>query len=662
MFLKSRAVSQPRDGAHKPMNAMVRQRAMEHMAETIAHVPEQDSGPDRHSGTDAMTLPQSKSAQRYSLASGSRPLEGYTIKRAIGRGGFGEVYYATSDAGKEVALKLITRNHDVERRGVVQCMNLKSPHLITIFDIKDNEAGDTFVVMEYVAGPSLANILATHPKGLPLNDVRAWLKGLVDGVTYLHDHGIVHRDLKPANIFLEEGVVKIGDYGLSKAISQSRDSGHSESVGTCHYMAPEISTGKYQKPIDIYAIGIILHEMITGRVPFDGESVGEVLMKHLTARPDLSGLMEPYRSIVARAIAKDPNHRPARAQDLLLPGDAPKDPDLRFIGASKDPTPKLNAPAADGVFIADASPAKPADDVIRIGEEDPVFYIGPNTMPPRPVVRRASIAQRVWGGLPVARAARARKAAKGEPRVNHRVPPPPPVAAVRPPAPPPLEPPPAPSGRVRVAELAASMLWATPAAFLSSSLALPLVPWFDNPLPIDPGQLVFLFAMTLLGCWSVLVPSKMWEGREVDTGLKRLTMLALGLAMGVGGLILGLWSRSMRVPAWHLDGFDPRLVSFSEHGFSGNLTGPIAFVGFFALTLTLNRWWKLTARDRRARFRFLPVIFTGAVAALVGAFLPTPPSPWGAIAVTLIAIIVQIVSPWDRAAAEYALAVQRRLV
>ena len=100
---------------------------------------------------------------RYTFGSGARPLEGYTIKRAIGRGGFGEVYYATSDSGKEVALKLILRNLDVERRGVVQCMNLKCPNLLTIFDLKSNDAGDTFVVMEYVAGPSLASVLKQYP-------------------------------------------------------------------------------------------------------------------------------------------------------------------------------------------------------------------------------------------------------------------------------------------------------------------------------------------------------------------------------------------------------------------------------------------------------------------------------------------------------------------
>src|SRR3984957_19915123 len=304
---------------------------------TLPYVPNSDSGLDQPAGSSDMPIPtpQDHSKHRYTFGSGARPLDGYTIKRAIGRGGFGEVYYATSDSGKEVALKLILRNLDVERRGVVQCMNLKCPNLLAIHDLKTNDGGDTFVIMEYVAGSSLASVLALHPEGMPLGEVRAWLKGLVEGVAYLHDHGIVHRDLKPANLFMEEGIVKIGDYGRAKLITPSQGTEHSESIGTCHYMAPEIGSGKYHKPIDIYAMGVILYEMLTGKVPFEGETVNEVLMKHLTARPDVSMLAEPYRSIVAKALAKDPNARPARLYDLLPPGDAPRQPEVRIIGDAK---------------------------------------------------------------------------------------------------------------------------------------------------------------------------------------------------------------------------------------------------------------------------------------------------------------------------------------
>ena len=96
---------------------------------------------------------------KFTYPSGSRPLDGYTIKRGVGRGGFGEVYFATSDAGKEVALKLIRRNLDVELRGVTQCLNLKHPNLIALYDIRSDELGDQWVVMEYVSGESLEEVI-----------------------------------------------------------------------------------------------------------------------------------------------------------------------------------------------------------------------------------------------------------------------------------------------------------------------------------------------------------------------------------------------------------------------------------------------------------------------------------------------------------------------
>ena len=141
---------------------------------------------------------------KFQYASGSRPLEGYTIKRGIGRGGFGEVYFATSDAGKEVALKHVERNLEVELRGVSQCLNLKHLNLIDLYDIRYDEQGDAWVVMEYVAGPSLKDVIDRNPNGLPLDQVCYWFRGIAAGMAYLHDHGIVHRDLKPGNIFDDE--------------------------------------------------------------------------------------------------------------------------------------------------------------------------------------------------------------------------------------------------------------------------------------------------------------------------------------------------------------------------------------------------------------------------------------------------------------------------
>ena len=204
--------------------------------------------------------PAAAAGGRFLYPSGSRPLEGYTIKRGVGQGGFGEIYFAASDAGKEVALKLIRRNLNVELRGIRQCLNLKHPNLLALYDIRRDDKGDTWVVMEYMSGRSLEEAIAAHPRGLPAAEALGWIRGIGAGVAYLHNHGIVHRDLKPGNIFSDEGMVKVGDYGLSKFVSCSRRSGHTESVGTVHYMAPEIANGRYGKEIDVYAMGVILYE------------------------------------------------------------------------------------------------------------------------------------------------------------------------------------------------------------------------------------------------------------------------------------------------------------------------------------------------------------------------------------------------------------------
>jgi len=253
---------------------------------------------------------------KFSYCSGQRPLDGFTLKRGIGRGGFGEVYYAVSDGGKEVALKLVRGDTQVELRGVAHCLNLKHPNIINLYDLRRDGQGDHWVVMEYVAGETLGVVLNRHAEGLPRELVREWFLGLARAVSYLHDHGIVHRDLKPGNVFIENGMVKVGDYGLSKAMGASKRTAQTQSVGTVHYMAPEISTGNYNKQIDLYAAGVILYEMLTGRPPFEGESAGEILMKHLTKPPDLSKLPNDYLPIVAKALAKNPAQRYASMAEM----------------------------------------------------------------------------------------------------------------------------------------------------------------------------------------------------------------------------------------------------------------------------------------------------------------------------------------------------------
>jgi eukaryotic-like serine/threonine-protein kinase len=295
---------------------------------------------------------------KFTFQPESKPLPGYTIKRAIHRGGFGEVYYALTDAGKEVALKLLRQHFDVELRGVSQCLNLKHPNLVTIFDIKNDPDGDYWIIMEYVAGKSLSQVLDGYPDGMPIDDVRKWLAGLVEGLSFLHDRGIVHRDLKPGNVFIENGVVKIGDVGLSKFISESHRSAQTQSVGTVYYMAPEVAHGRYGREVDVYSLGIVLYELISGRVPFIGESAGEILMKHLSEKPDLSPIPRRLRPVVAAALEKDPLRRTPTVRQLLedfnkavVGFDLPQEiPEESF----------LNATIADSSTINRERPAGPA--------------------------------------------------------------------------------------------------------------------------------------------------------------------------------------------------------------------------------------------------------------------------------------------------------------
>ena len=253
----------------------------------------------------------------YQYKYGDRPLEGYTIQRAAGRGGFGEVYYALSDSGRQVALKAVQSYEQIEVRGISQCMNLKSPHLVTIFDVKYSDQGKPFVIMEYVSGPSLADLLKEAPGGLGPQKAAFFLREIGKGLAFLHECGIVHRDLKPGNIFYENGYVKIGDYGLTKAINTSRQTGQDTMVGTPRYMAPEMATGHYDHRVDIYALGAVLCEMLTGQVPFLGSSPAEILMKHMTAAPDLSSIEEPFARVIRKALAKDPAERYQSVQEMV---------------------------------------------------------------------------------------------------------------------------------------------------------------------------------------------------------------------------------------------------------------------------------------------------------------------------------------------------------
>lgn len=642
---------------------------------------------------------------KFAYPSGSRPLEGYVLKRGIGRGGFGEVYFATSDAGKEVAVKHIERNLEVELRGVGQCLNLKHPNLIDLYDIRYDEQGDAWVVMEYVAGQSLKDTIDRNPNGLPLDQVNFWFRGIASGVAYLHDHGIVHRDLKPGNIFEDSGFVKIGDYGLSKFISCSRRSGQTESVGTFHYMAPEIGKGVYGKEIDIYALGIVLYEMLTGNVPFDGESSQEIIMKHLTAEAELSGVPQPYRAIIQRALQKDPEKRYHSATEMVaaLSPFAPNP-------AGTKPGPGA---AATGVNSGNGSPAEykvAPPEPFYIGDESEGIELGELQVDPSKIVVNAEIVGRNGSrtqpvaGEPVARATQSTWRRFREWLDHGRMSTPakvallvvaaviaavqggwllvaavaagglylvysgfrliasslrrrPTVAANAGAAPTHV---PRSTGwhpltwehagrqllrektaADRVGELTGSMLGA---ALIAGVLAVAMAAIGGEALDDSPRAIagpVWLWVMTTLGAWLVLGAGKWCEASQGEAVRRRFMMLALGLLFGA------IAFAACQFLMVRMNNEAVRGMGLFDHMYDSSSRSPTlpAFLGYFgALFLTIG-WWKQTDPLRSSRLRIGPILIT-ILAAWLWLFVFPFPQPWGFMLAAAISIAAQLSAPW----------------
>lgn len=642
---------------------------------------------------------------RFTYASGSRPLVGYEIKRGVGRGGFGEVYFAVSDAGKEVALKLIRRNLDVEVRGVTQCLNLKHQNLVALYDIRNDEHDDRWVVMEYVSGESLEDAIDRHPGGMPIELAMDWFAGIAAGVAYLHDHGIVHRDLKPANIFIDEGVVKIGDYGLSKFISCSRRSGQTESVGTVHYMAPEIANGRYGKEIDTYALGIILYEMLTGHVPFEGESVGEVLMKHLTAEPDLSVLDEPYKELVRGAMTKDPDTRLQSVSEMLerLPN-APTQP--RSFASHQSPT--MQAPSLDAAKANNNSAnAKPATDeepilaALQAGWRDAEDRFRNSNLHPiaKAVIVVAGIGLFLISGAEIMlfptllvlgffylvyRAIRAIVIQPAGPKSPSFSAPASTVAASpsaeppRVPTPQELATPPVKQTkrqyarrrrknwqvmlnqyvaarplRDRLTELLGSMLVASVIASLLAVLGVALV---GDVFSWD--LYLWMAIVGTLGSWAVMIPTKLGEGRVEDQAPLRFGLLFAGALVGMAaagvGQVLMLEipvSQQIAVDPWdtlagemlRVGSYDsPTAKAFRSGAVTVNLSAATAY---FAFVFVILRWWRQAEFIRPDRVSVWSIVACSGAAFLM-TFIWWFPQPAGAVLAGMIAFTTQLSSPW----------------
>src|ERR1700692_589626 len=259
--------------------------------------------------------------------SASTSLGTYEIVAPIGAGGMGEVYRAhDTKLGRDVAIKVLPESfaHDAERmarfeREAQVLASLNHPHIATIHGLE--ESNDTrALVMELVEGPTLAERIG-H-RAMALEDALPIAKQIAEGLEYAHERGIIHRDLKPANVKLTaDGNVKILDFGLAKALETPTAQGNPSIsptltlegtragviLGTAAYMAPEQARGAIvDKRADIWAFGVVLYEMLTGRQPFTGATVSDTLAAVLTREPDWDAIPTPMRSLVRQCLEKDP--------------------------------------------------------------------------------------------------------------------------------------------------------------------------------------------------------------------------------------------------------------------------------------------------------------------------------------------------------------------
>ncbi|GAB4143067.1 MAG: hypothetical protein Fur0037_10600 [Planctomycetota bacterium] len=247
---------------------------------------------------------------------------GYEIVNKLGGGMFGLVFKARKESiGKDYAIKFLKVDDETVRDAVRRELDqvrfvaqIDHPNIVSIED-RGEVDGIPYIVMNYAGQDTLRKRLdagtVTREEALRI------FAQAVRGVQALHEHSLVHFDLKPSNIFLKGDVARVGDYGLSKLVTESRNS-LSFGRGTPYYMAPEMLRRRGDARSDIYSLGVILYECLTGDVPFRGDSEWEVLKKHESEEPRYpDGLTAEHRRILERCLAKDPERRYATAADLL---------------------------------------------------------------------------------------------------------------------------------------------------------------------------------------------------------------------------------------------------------------------------------------------------------------------------------------------------------
>jgi serine/threonine-protein kinase len=291
----------------------------------------------------------------------ARQIGKYEILRTLGQGAMGEVYLAHHPAiGREVAIKTILPNvakgEDAEgrfRREAEAAGKLNHPNLVTIFDFdKDPAQGLLFLVMEFVKGDDLEDLI--REKALSPRQYLEVLAQVCDGLGHAHRNHVIHRDIKPSNVrVMRDGMnlqAKVMDFGIARS-ADSNMTATGIVMGTVNYMAPEyIREGRATAQSDLFAVGVVLYECLTGRKPFAGETTTTILFKIVSDAPAaveveaINGISPGIRDVLDKALAKDPANRFQTAEDLAKALRACKDP--TWSGVPDEATSRLVRPGA----------------------------------------------------------------------------------------------------------------------------------------------------------------------------------------------------------------------------------------------------------------------------------------------------------------------------
>ena len=260
------------------------------------------------------------------LEAGAR-LGHYRIVGLLGRGGMADVYRAEDERlGREVALKAVPPEfaRDPERverfeHEVRAAAKLTHPNIVTVYEFGQG-AGQHFYTMALMPGGDLKARIRAHPDGMPAAEARAVAAAMARALDYAHKRGLVHRDVKPENIlFGEDGAPQLTDFGIARAMSSgTRMTAAGMSIGSPHYMSPEQARGQtVDGRSDLYSLGVVLYEMLTGRVPFDAGDTLAVAYAHVNDPvPELPPALAAWQPVVDRLLAKSPKERFGSAGDL----------------------------------------------------------------------------------------------------------------------------------------------------------------------------------------------------------------------------------------------------------------------------------------------------------------------------------------------------------